>query len=70
MYYWTFKFLEQLFLQNQDALLAIPTEIKTILTIAMGLWVVSAVAKGMTKMAKYIGVAIVLYFGLTYFGII
>lgn len=70
MYYAIFNFIEQLFVQNQDALMAIPTEIKTILMIALGIWAVTALSKGAIKMLKYIALAVVIYACCTYFGIL
>ena len=70
MYYAIFNFIEQLFVQNQDAIMAIPTEIKTILMIALGIWAVTALSKGAIKMLKYISLAVVIYAGCTYFGIL
>ena len=70
MYYAIFNFIEQLFVQNQDAIMAIPTEIKTILMIALGIWAVTALSKGAIKMLKYIELSVVIYAGCTYFGIL
>lgn len=70
MYYYLFEFLTNLFEQNQDALMAIPTEVKTILVIALGIWAVTALAKGTMKMLKYVLIATIIYVGCVYFGIL
>ena len=53
-----------------NALMAIPTEIKTILMIALCIWAVTALSKGAIKMLKYIALAVVIYACCTYFGIL
>lgn len=64
-----YSLLRDLFFQNQDALLAIPTEVKTILWIAFTVWLVCALGKGTMKLVKYLVVAVAIYFGCVYFGI-
>ena len=70
MYYYLIELLTNIFEQNQDALMAIPTEVKTILVIALGIWAVTALAKGAMKMLKYVLIAAIIYVGCVYFGIL
>lgn len=66
MYY----FLYQLFLENQDAILALPTEVKTIAMITLALWVGTSVIRRAKKLLEFAVLATIIYFACTYLGII
>lgn len=64
--YW----LTYLILNNKDAILSLPTEVKTIVLIALGLMFGSSIIRGAAKLLKFTVVAAVIYFACTTFGIL
>lgn len=66
MYYILF----QLFKENQDALLALPSNIKTIIMITLALWIGAAILSQAKKIFTYAIMATVIYFGAVYLGLI
>ena len=65
-----YQFLYQLFLENQDAILALPTEVKTIAMITLALWIGTSVLHRAKKLLEFALLATVIYFACTYLGII
>lgn len=59
-----------LFINNQDAILALPTEIKTILLIAFVLMFGGALISKAKKLLKFTIIAAIIYFAATYFGLL
>lgn len=62
--------LLQLFEQNQDALLALPSEAKTILMISVIILFGSSLVRKAWKLAKIVAVVAIVYFACTYIGLI
>lgn len=59
-----------LFINNQDAILALPTEIKTIMLIAFVLMFGGALISKAKKLLKFTIIAAIIYFVATYFGLL
>lgn len=65
-----YYFIFNLFQQNQDAFLSLPSSVKTILMIALVLWVGTSLFHKAKKLITFGILATVIYFGATYFRII
>lgn len=70
MYYGAYYFLYKLFEENKDAILGLPTEIKTIIMIALILSIGSSLLKRATRIAKWLLIAAAIYFALNYLNFI
>ena len=66
MYYGAYYFLYKLFEENKDAILGLPTEIKTIIMIALILSIGSSLLRRATRIAKWLLIAAAIYFALNY----
>lgn len=66
MYYILF----QLFKENQDALLALPSNVKTIIMITLGLWIGGAILSQAKKIFTCAIMATIIYFAAVYLGLI
>ena len=66
MYYIFLK----LFLENKDALLALPTEVKTIIVISIAAMILSGLIRKATKLLSIACVVAIGYFACTYLGLI
>lgn len=65
-----YYFIFNLFQQNQDAFISLPSSVKTILTITLALWLFTSLFHKAKKLITYGILATIIYFGATYFGII
>ena len=70
MYYYFFQFIYNLFVENKDALVALPTSVKTILMISIIVSLGSSLLRKATKFLSTVAVVAVLYFAATYAGLI
>ena len=70
MYYGAYYFLYKLFEENKDSILGLPTEVKTIIMIALVLSIGSSLIRKATKFAKWLIIAAVLYFALNYLNVL
>lgn len=70
MYYGAYYFLYKLFEENKDAILGLPTEIKTIIMIALILSIGSSLLRRATRIAKWLLIATAIYFALNYLNFI
>ena len=70
MNYGMYYFFYKLFEQNKDAILALPTEVKTIFLIALVLSVGSSLIKKATRFLKWLVFAAIIYFALVYLNVI
>lgn len=70
MYYGAYYFLYKLFEENKDAILGLPTEIKTIIMIALILSIGSSLLRRATRIAKWLLIAAAIYFALNYLNFI
>ena len=66
MYYIFLK----LFLENKDALIALPTEVKTIFLISLAIFIGMGIARKAMKLLSIAAVVAVLYFGCSFLGVI
>lgn len=58
-----------IFLENKDAILAIPQELKLIFLGLLALSIVIGLIKGLFKIVKIAAIAAVIYFVLAFFGV-
>lgn len=65
-WYW----ILQLWEQNQDALISLPTEVKTIMTISIVICLLSGIIRKAAKLLRVAIIVAIVYFACTYFGII
>lgn len=70
MYYYFFQFIYNLFIENKDAIIALPTSVKTILMIAIVVSLGSSILRKATRFLSTVVVVAVLYFAATYAGLI
>lgn len=63
-------FLYNLFMENKDAVLALPTEIKTILMISLAITIGGGIVRRVWGLVKVMIVVAILYFGATFLGLI
>ena len=63
-------FWMQLFGENKEALMALPAEAKQLITLALIMGLGASIFAKAFRFLKYILLAIAIYFGLNYFGII
>ena len=70
MYYYFFQFIYNLFVENKDAIIALPTSVKTILTIALVVSIGSSIIRKATRFLTTVAIVAVLYFGAVYAGLI
>lgn len=66
MYY----FLYRLFVENQNAIIALPTEVKTIAMITLGLWIGTSLMRKAKQLLEFAIIATIIYFACTFLGII
>ena len=70
MYYNPFYYLlNQLLEQNKDAILALPSSVKSIITITLALWFGPAIIRKARRLMKYAVIATVIYFIATSLGL-
>ncbi len=70
MYYNPFYYLlNQLLEQNKEAILALPSSVKSIITITLALWFGTAIIRKARRLMKYAVIATVIYFVATSLGL-
>lgn len=70
MYYYIFQFIYNLFVENKDAIIALPTPVKTILVTAFIVSISSSIIRKATRFLTTVLVVAILYFGAVYVGLI
>ena len=70
VYYGIIKFLYNLFMENKDAIIALPTPVKTIIIAALVYMIGSGVIKKMISLLSIAIIIAILYFGAVYLGFV